>query len=248
NVVRKVNTAGTINTFAGTGTNGYTGDGGSPSSAELAQPDGIYADANGNIYIVDGDGRVIREISALCPANGGPNGTAMNAGLCCGEQPVTIGIPAVPNMTYSWSPSTNLSPSTTTATPTSSWTNTTTPIVYTVTVSYSLCTTNTSTVQVSAVVHSGAGCCRLATGIATANEGTVTYAVYPNPATQQITISLYDKADYVRIVDIQGRMVFETKDADAQDLTVDLAKYNKGIYFISTKIGDAIEKQKLIVE
>jgi hypothetical protein len=49
--VTKVSPTGTITTIAGTGTNGYSGDGGPATAAEINLPMGIYVDAIGNIYI-----------------------------------------------------------------------------------------------------------------------------------------------------------------------------------------------------
>ena len=56
--VREVNASGIISTVAGTGTCGYTGDGGSPTSAELC-PNGIAVDSS-NIYIADNFTRIRR--------------------------------------------------------------------------------------------------------------------------------------------------------------------------------------------
>src|SRR5450432_1281487 len=51
--IRRVATDGTISTVAGNGTGGYTGDGGSPTSATLFNPQGVAVDSSGNIYIAD---------------------------------------------------------------------------------------------------------------------------------------------------------------------------------------------------
>jgi uncharacterized protein (TIGR03437 family) len=53
----------TISTFAGTGTAGFSGDGGAATSAELSSPDGIAFDSSGNLYIADSANQVIRKIS-----------------------------------------------------------------------------------------------------------------------------------------------------------------------------------------
>ncbi len=49
--IRKINTAGIINTIAGNGTLGSSGDGGSASNAQLNYPEGIFIDGTGNLYI-----------------------------------------------------------------------------------------------------------------------------------------------------------------------------------------------------
>lgn len=51
--VRKVNASGIITTVAGNGTQGFSGDGGSATSASLNIPWGVAADADGNFYIAD---------------------------------------------------------------------------------------------------------------------------------------------------------------------------------------------------
>jgi hypothetical protein len=53
NCVRKVNTSGVINTIAGTGTAGYSGDGGAATAAKLNAPTGVAVDGSGNVYIAD---------------------------------------------------------------------------------------------------------------------------------------------------------------------------------------------------
>ena len=55
---------GVITTFAGTGSSGYSGDGGPAVSAKLRKPRGIFADGAGNIYIADTDNDCIRKIDA----------------------------------------------------------------------------------------------------------------------------------------------------------------------------------------
>jgi sugar lactone lactonase YvrE len=65
NVVREVMAAtGNIQTAAGNGTAGATGDGGPATSAELSAPGGVFVDANGNIFIADAGNNEIREVSA----------------------------------------------------------------------------------------------------------------------------------------------------------------------------------------
>lgn len=64
NRVRKVDSAGNISTVAGTGANGYSGDGGAASQAQLWSPEGLAVDPAGNIYIADSQNNAIRKINA----------------------------------------------------------------------------------------------------------------------------------------------------------------------------------------
>lgn len=63
--IRKVTPDGIIHTIAGTGTTGFSGDGGPASQAQLsADLVGLSIDSGGNIYIVDSGNNRIRMISA----------------------------------------------------------------------------------------------------------------------------------------------------------------------------------------
>ena len=63
--VRRISAAtGTITNFAGTGVQGFSGDGGSAATAKLDELGGIVADAAGNVYIADRGNSVIRKVTA----------------------------------------------------------------------------------------------------------------------------------------------------------------------------------------
>ena len=64
NVIRKVNSAGVISTFAGTGAAGYAGDGFAASTAALRLPQSVGTDNSGNVYIGDAGNHVIRKVDA----------------------------------------------------------------------------------------------------------------------------------------------------------------------------------------
>ena len=62
NRVRKVDGSGTITTVAGTGTAGFSGDGGAAASAQLNQPLGVAVDGSGNLYIGDWNNHRVRKV------------------------------------------------------------------------------------------------------------------------------------------------------------------------------------------
>ena len=63
--IRKVTiSTSAITTIGGTGVEGYSGDGGSATSALLTKPTGINLDSSGNIYFVDGVNNIVRKISS----------------------------------------------------------------------------------------------------------------------------------------------------------------------------------------
>ena len=106
NLIRKVDAnTGVITTVAGNALGakpfpspgGYSGDGGPATSAELSAPVGVALDSNGNLYISDGNNRVIRMVTATsgiistvagngsCNSLGGDGGPATSAGFCYPE-------------------------------------------------------------------------------------------------------------------------------------------------------------------
>lgn len=95
-LIRKVNTGGTISTFAGFvygGTSprcGYNGDGGAATNAELNQPYGVAVDSKNNVYIADYANYVVRKVTTTgiistiagiggLPGYAGDGGPAVNA-------------------------------------------------------------------------------------------------------------------------------------------------------------------------
>src|SRR5207249_9355584 len=65
-----------INTIAGSGSGGYSGDGGPATGAQISQPFGVEVDGAGNVYIADRNNCRIREVT------GGTINTAAGNGTC----------------------------------------------------------------------------------------------------------------------------------------------------------------------
>src|SRR6202035_379867 len=89
--IRSVNSSGTISTLAGNGFTNYSGDGGSPTNAELYNPVDVLGNASGDLYIADSQNNVVRKvpsggnISTIAgngtPGYGGNGGSATSAEL-----------------------------------------------------------------------------------------------------------------------------------------------------------------------
>jgi uncharacterized protein (TIGR03437 family) len=70
NRIRKVSPTGIISTIAGKGSQGYSGDGGAATSAELNGPNSLSVDSTGNVFVADTQNNAIR---VLRPAGSSPS-------------------------------------------------------------------------------------------------------------------------------------------------------------------------------
>lgn len=80
---------GVVTTFAGNGTYGYSGDGGSPTMAALSQPQGLAFDSSGALYIADIGAYVVRKVASgviTTVAGTGIYGNTGNGGLAVNAQ------------------------------------------------------------------------------------------------------------------------------------------------------------------
>jgi sugar lactone lactonase YvrE len=65
--IRMVTRDGTIATLAGIGIPGFSGDGGPPQLAQLANPKGVSVDPAGNVYVADSDNHRVRKVILNLP-------------------------------------------------------------------------------------------------------------------------------------------------------------------------------------
>lgn len=61
--IRAIGTTGTISTVAGNGTGGFSGDGGSATSASINMVYGVTGDVAGNLYLTEYNGHRVRKVS-----------------------------------------------------------------------------------------------------------------------------------------------------------------------------------------
>lgn len=73
--------------------------------------------------------------------------------------------------------------------------------------------------------------------------------VYPNPATDRLTIENVNEQSFIKLVNHMGQVVFERKIHLSGHLTIDVSEYSPGIYFlISEDISGNKQKKKLIIK
>jgi hypothetical protein len=63
--IRRIDAMGIITTIAGTGAQGFSGDGGPAINAQFSEIDGLAVDAAGNLYVVDVNNNRIRRIDTM---------------------------------------------------------------------------------------------------------------------------------------------------------------------------------------
>jgi sugar lactone lactonase YvrE len=106
NRVRRVSaTSGIVTTVAGTGTAGFSGDGGPAAAARMSIPSAVAFDRAGNLYIVDSDNHRVRRVDAASQiittfAGGGSPGVLGEGGpaTAAGISPVAIALDASDNL------------------------------------------------------------------------------------------------------------------------------------------------------
>ena len=105
NRIRKVNLTGVVSTVAGTGVQGFSGDGGPATAAQLYDPLGVAVDTEGNLYIADASRNRIRKVrpdgiintvaGMGVQGSGGDGGPASSAEL---ESPSDVAVDAAGNL------------------------------------------------------------------------------------------------------------------------------------------------------
>jgi sugar lactone lactonase YvrE len=105
-VIRKVDLSGQITTIAGNGTQGYSGDSGPATSAQLDSPQGLAIDSSNHLYIADTHNNSIRALNLGTgiiatvagnpkPGFDGDNGPATSAHL---NQPTALVVDSTGNL------------------------------------------------------------------------------------------------------------------------------------------------------
>ncbi len=103
--VRMIDNAGIIRTVAGTGADGFSGDGGPATAAKFYYPDGIAVDACGNVFVADEENGRIRKITYPPTPITLTNAISTSMAAVCAGTPVTYTTTANTSsgsVTYQW--------------------------------------------------------------------------------------------------------------------------------------------------
>jgi uncharacterized protein (TIGR03437 family) len=87
-LVRKVSALGIITTVAGDGHDGYAGDGGPATDAQISLPQGVAVDASGNVYIADPGNdavRLLTPVGSACTYSFSPTSLQLPAAVETGQ-------------------------------------------------------------------------------------------------------------------------------------------------------------------
>lgn len=73
--------------------------------------------------------------------------------------------------------------------------------------------------------------------------------IFPNPASNQVTISLGSLQQLVAlaITDTTGKIVYKTKESEAQNIKINTTDFANGIYLVQIKAKDYVTTKKLVV-
>jgi len=96
-------------------------------------------------------------------------------------------------------------------------------------------------------VSNGGTCCSLPTGIS-AYVDQKNVSVFPNPATDNLTVSFTTPANkaIVKIVAVTGQVVKEINSVTGNNITIDIATFPAGIYFVETTNEEEVSRSKFI--
>jgi hypothetical protein len=83
--------------------------------------------------------------------------------------------------------------------------------------------------------------------LSVSNVNLNTINIYPNPATEQVTLSSTNTIASVELFNSLGQKVLNLN-ADSNSVTINIANLSKGIYTIKTNTENGQSVSKLIVE
>jgi hypothetical protein len=246
-VVRKINTSGIITTIAGNGTPGFTGDGGPATAATLKAPSNIGISSSGEIYIPDWQNHRVRKINSIgILTTIAGNGSTGNTGDGYPATAAELNAPQTINFDDSgnWYISDVLASVVRKVNKLG--------IIYTVAGNGTSGYNGDGIPAMSAELNGPSGIAFNGTGNMYIAEGyskrirKITYyldvpnninvvknaTIYPNPASEKITIKSGEKMERIEIVSLIGQAIFQHSYNNVDNAEIDISGYAGGIYFV----------------
>ncbi|QNI37759.1 NHL domain-containing protein [Edaphobacter albus] len=180
NRIRKVDATGIITTIAGNGSSGYGGDNGPATSAQLNNPNSIFVDGAGNLYIADFGNDRIRKVDVSTARLNFPQ-TGVDA--TSSSQSITVSNLGNQDLTFP-TPSTGSNPGVASGFAIDTSSNTTCPLVYSTSAPGTLTAGSSCTLAAQFAPHSAGNF----TGAVTLWDNALNAAA-PGYATQSISLS-----------------------------------------------------------
>jgi len=76
----------------------------------------------------------------------------------------------------------------------------------------------------------------------------VKFSVYPNPANDMIKIILPEANQKIEILDISGKIIYQSENNNLNELNIDVSNWTAGLYILNVYSDHSIQTQKLIIE
>jgi hypothetical protein len=93
-------------------------------------------------------------------------------------------------------------------------------------------------------------CYSLVSSVAEENNNNIALNVFPNPASQSITIDLSNFKQELVSIEISNNLgqIINHSTEKQSNVVVDVSDYVKGLYFVKVNFGDFIAIKKIIIE
>lgn len=206
--IRKIAPSGIITTIAGTGISGFSGDGGLATLAQIAGPQGLAVDVNGNVCICDPGNMRMRLIGCNQPTL---SVTSTASTLCVGQ---SCTLTANGATSYTWNPGA-MTGSAVVVSPTVTTT-------YTLSGTYYACTSSTvSTQNVS-----------MCSGIKDLLNDKAVVRAYPNPFSDVITVEVDYDVKSIEVYDMNGRLLLKEKTYNQDKALINTEQLSSGVYVL----------------
>jgi aminopeptidase N len=84
-------------------------------------------------------------------------------------------------------------------------------------------------------------------GLADITDANGNISVFPNPAKSSVTITSSEKISKIEIADTKGKIIFSSTNICDNEISVDLSKQAKGVYFVKVCFDNKMKVKKLIL-